>query len=105
MSCGVGRRRGLDPTLLWLWCRPAATAPIQPLAWEPPCAPGAAQENSKNTKKKMIIIKYHFPIITFSNMKSIILFCLFVFNGRPPQHMEVPELGIKLVPPQQPEPL
>jgi len=26
----------MDPTLLWLWCRPVATAPIQPLAWEPP---------------------------------------------------------------------
>ena len=23
-----------DPTLLWLWCRPAAAAPITPLAWE-----------------------------------------------------------------------
>ena len=23
MSCGVGRRRSLDPALLWLWCRPA----------------------------------------------------------------------------------
>ena len=42
MGCGVGRRRGLDPTLLWLWCRTAATAPIQPLAWEPPFAVGAA---------------------------------------------------------------
>ena len=31
-----------DLALLWLWCRPAATAPIQPLAWEPPCAVGAA---------------------------------------------------------------
>ena len=27
-----------DPALLWLWCRPAATAPIGPQAWEPPCA-------------------------------------------------------------------
>ena len=26
------------PALLWLWCRPAATAPIRPLAWEPPYA-------------------------------------------------------------------
>ena len=25
-----------DLALLWLWCRPAAIAPIQPLAWEPP---------------------------------------------------------------------
>ena len=28
----------LDPVLLWLWYRPAATVPIQPLAWEPPYA-------------------------------------------------------------------
>jgi len=38
VSCGVDRRRGLDLTLLWLWCRPAAVALIQPLAWELPCA-------------------------------------------------------------------
>ena len=52
MSCGVGCRRGLDPALLWLWRRPGATAPIGPLAWEPPYAEGAAQRNSKKTKKK-----------------------------------------------------
>ena len=27
-----------DPILLWLWCRPAATALNGPLAWEPPYA-------------------------------------------------------------------
>ena len=42
VSCGVGRRRGSDPALLWLWCRPAAVALIQPLAWEPPYAVGVA---------------------------------------------------------------
>ena len=42
MSCGVGRSCGLDPTLLWLWHRLAAVAPIRPLAWEPPYAAGAA---------------------------------------------------------------
>ena len=31
-----------DPELLWLWCRPAATAPFSPLPWEPPLAVGAA---------------------------------------------------------------
>ena len=31
-----------DPSLLWLWCRPAATAPLQPLAQEPPYARGVA---------------------------------------------------------------
>ena len=34
VSCSVGRRRGSDPELLWLWCRLAAVAPIPPLAWE-----------------------------------------------------------------------
>jgi len=52
VSCGVGCRRGSDPALLWLWCRPAATAPIGPLAWEPPYAEGAAQEIAKKKKKK-----------------------------------------------------
>ena len=40
MSCGVGHRHGLDLVLLWLWCRPAAVAPIQPLAGELPYAAG-----------------------------------------------------------------
>ena len=51
VSCGVGRRRGLDPVLLWLWRRPAATVLIGPLAWEPPCAAGAALEKAKRPKK------------------------------------------------------
>jgi len=38
-------------SLLWLWRRPVATAPIQPLAWEPPYASGAAQEIATTTTK------------------------------------------------------
>uniref|UniRef100_A0A8D0RVC5 Cytochrome c domain-containing protein n=3 Tax=Sus scrofa TaxID=9823 RepID=A0A8D0RVC5_PIG len=38
--------------LLWLWRRPVATAPIQPLAWEPPYATGAAQEIATTTAKR-----------------------------------------------------
>ena len=57
VSCGVGCRRGSDPALLWLWCRPVATAPVQPLAWEPPYAAGAAQEiATTTTSKKEIMI-------------------------------------------------
>ena len=52
MSCGVGCRRGSDSALLRLWRRPAATAPIRPLAWEPPCAAGAALEKAKRQKKE-----------------------------------------------------
>ena len=46
VSCGVGRRRGSDPVLLWLRCRPAATAPLRPLAWEPPYAAGTALKSN-----------------------------------------------------------
>ena len=48
MSCGVGCRWGLNTELLWLWCRPVATAPIRPLAWEPPCAAGSGPRKGKN---------------------------------------------------------
>ena len=37
----------MDPALLWLWWRPAAVAPIRPLAWEPPCAANAALKSQK----------------------------------------------------------
>ena len=39
---------------MWLGSRVAvavATAPIRPLAWEPPCAEGAAQEMAKRQKQ------------------------------------------------------
>ena len=36
-----------DLVLLWLWRRPAATAPIQPLAWERPHASGTALKKKK----------------------------------------------------------
>ena len=42
MSCGVGRRHGSVLALLWLRHRPAATAPVGPLASEPPYAAGTA---------------------------------------------------------------
>ena len=50
MSCGVVCRRSLDPE--WLWPRPAAVAPIRPLAWEPPYAVGAGLRKGKTKKQK-----------------------------------------------------
>ena len=66
MSCDVGRRHCWDLAWLWLWLWRVATAPIQPLAWEPPYAAGAAQEIATTTttttktkdKKKKIIISF-----------------------------------------------
>ena len=47
MSYAVDCRHGLDPALLWLWCRPVATALIQPPAWEPSYAIGAVVKRQK----------------------------------------------------------
>ena len=60
MSCGVGHRRGSDLVLLWLWCRLAAEAPIQPLAWEIPYAAGATLKSQKKKKKKKKEKKFTF---------------------------------------------
>ena len=42
-----------DPTLPWLWCRPAAAALKQLLAWELPYALGVALKR----KKRLLTIK------------------------------------------------
>ena len=54
MSCGVGRRHGSDPVLLW--CRPAAAALIRPLAWELLYAASVAFKK----KKKEDILQYDY---------------------------------------------
>ena len=51
MSCGIGHRCNWDLALLWLLCRPSATALIWPLAWEPPYATCAALKRPKKKKK------------------------------------------------------
>ena len=39
--------------LLWLWRRPAAVAPIQPLAWESPQAAGVALQREKKKEEEI----------------------------------------------------
>ena len=53
--CGVGRRWGSDPVLLWLWQRAVAVAPIQPVAWEPLDAVSMALKSKKKRKKNCLI--------------------------------------------------
>ena len=52
VSCGAGHRWGLDLALLWLWCRLAAVALFQSLAWELPYAAGMALKSKKLNKTK-----------------------------------------------------
>ena len=58
LSCGIGRRRGSDLVLLWLWRRLAAAALIEPLAWQLPSATSVALESKKKKKKKKKKEKY-----------------------------------------------
>ena len=58
----LSHRLSLDPVLLWLWCRLAAVASIQPLAWECPFGAGVAikkkkkKSNNKELKKFLQIL-------------------------------------------------
>ena len=52
MNWGVDHGLGVDPLLLWLWCRPAAVALIQSLAWDLPYAIGAALKRKRKKKKE-----------------------------------------------------
>ena len=74
MSCGVGHRCGSDLALLWLWCRPAATAPIRLLAWEPPYAMGVALKKDQKKKNCNIYVYEHLliSIVSFP-LKYILL--------------------------------
>ena len=95
--------------MLWLWCRPVARAPIRPLAWEPPCVAGVAQEMAKRQKNKnkkkfyffnlffclwkifsicslsslicssVVSVLYFFPIVVF----LMLTIYLFIFNMSP----------------------
>jgi len=51
VSYGGGRRHGLDLALLWLWRRPAITAPTELQAWETPYAADAALKRKINKMK------------------------------------------------------
>ena len=115
MSCGVGRRRGSDLVVLWLWCMLAAAALIRPLAWQ---LPYAIDTDLKKKKKNPLL-----PISVVLNLSddTLLLFILFIylfvcffllysmgtklhlhvyilficFLGPHPQHMEVPRLVVE----------
>ena len=57
----MSRRCSLDHALLWLWYRPAAIAPIRPLAWDTPYAAGVALEKAKKKKKSWVRLVFSVP--------------------------------------------
>ena len=71
MSCGVGHRHSLDPVFLWLWCRPAAAALIQPLAWEYTCAADVAL---KKKELSLILMKVREHLYLRNRLLLVFLF-------------------------------
>ena len=53
----------MDPVLLWLWCRPAAAALTQPLAWELPHASPAALKRKKKKEKGVMLYEKNYTNI------------------------------------------
>ena len=56
LGFGVGHRCSGDPALPWLWVRPSAAPPIQPLAWELPYAMGAPPPPKKECRETGTLI-------------------------------------------------
>ena len=74
----VGGRCSLGMALLWLWCRPVATAPIQTLAQDHPQAAGVALKRKKK-KKNQVERRYKTTFdFDFKLLKNIFK-ALFVF--------------------------
>ena len=61
MSCDIGHRCSLD--LAWLWHRPAAAAPIRPLAWELPYAEGVALKCRGGGDEGRIVDPFPSPLV------------------------------------------
>ena len=67
-----------------LWCRPAATAPLWPLAWKAPYATRVALKNNNDNKNKLIFFQkvvffsfFSFPFLSF------FFFFFFIFRAAP----------------------
>ena len=91
MSCGVGRRRGSDPVLLWLWYRLVATAPIGPFTWDPPHATGVALEKAKRQKyhkKKLLCEKVFHSVAISAHVVIEHLLCVGYYSRRSGQSRE-----------------
>ena len=84
MGCGVGRRHISDLALLWLWCRPAAVAPIRPLAWESLHDVDAAKKKPHKARISGFKPLSPFKVFYFSEMGlKIITFTFYKIIGVP----------------------
>ena len=74
-----------DPALPW-----ASTAPIRPLAWEPPYTSSAALKKTRGKKRKWRDLEKQLIWVGF-----FVLFFVFFFSKLRLWHMAVPGLGVE----------
>ena len=119
MSCSVGCRHCSDLVLLWLWCRPAATALIGNPSLGTSICCRSGPRNSKKTKKnnnnkknkekkrdkgntlKRTVVWRMLPDKSFGlylddiRKPLKVFFVFLLFLGPLLRHMEVPRLGVE----------
>ena len=80
MTRVVGGRLSSDLALLWLWLWLETVALIQPLAWELPCAVGAALKRPKKKKKriKKEAMDFHYGPISNNRIEDYHSFAYFL---------------------------
>ena len=73
MNCGVRCRHSSDPTLLWLWCKPATLALIGSLGWELPYVTNvpSPQKEKKKEKEEKIYKIMTFKTFDHQSLKDI----------------------------------
>ena len=74
MNYGIDHRHSSDLALLWLWCKPAATAPIRPLAWEPSHAVCAALKRQKTKIKNKVKVTGEHLFYSLTYVPLVLLF-------------------------------
>ena len=91
----IGSRCGSDPVCLWLLHRLVAAALIQPLAWEPPYAAGAAYRKNKQTNQQVCFVWYKFAssalfsfAFVWNTFFSSLYFQSVCFSGSKVSHLQ-----------------
>ena len=86
VSCGVGRRCGLNLSLLWLQCKSTAIALIRSLAWDLPYATPAALNKNKKSKENITVAMFICLLHqTESSVKKQTM-CLLTSKPQQPHH-------------------